>query len=231
MEREYICWRTGAGLAVFAVGVLVAPLVVLAFLRWLPDNVFAFMGAWSVAFLPFLRLANWADRRRMRQLRARSRRSTAGRTLGAALSWAGILVSLHTADVLIGRQVLRRWDVPVTVRVLDAATGAGVADVRVQFGIGYLFPIEHLSQRGDTVEFVMPMQDCRGEGHFFGRWQRAPRPDAGKYRLVFAAEGYEPAEIRGASAHLVATADAGRSAFAYAPLSVSLRPTAVVTIR
>ena len=71
MEREYIFWRTGTGMLVFTVGFLLAPLVVLTIARWLPDGAWAFVGAWAVVFVPFLRLADRADKWRMRRLRAR----------------------------------------------------------------------------------------------------------------------------------------------------------------
>ena len=71
MEREYIFWRTGTGMPAFVAGFLVAPLVVLALTPWLPRGAWAFVGAWAVVFVPFLRWADRADKRRMRQLRAR----------------------------------------------------------------------------------------------------------------------------------------------------------------
>lgn len=69
MEREYIFWRTGTGMLVFTVGLVLAPLVVLATMPWLHAGAWGF--AWAVVFAPFLHFANRADRWRLRRLRAR----------------------------------------------------------------------------------------------------------------------------------------------------------------
>lgn len=71
MEREYIFWRTGTGMLVFMAGFLLAPLVVLLTIRWLPDDPWAFFAVWAVVFAPFLRLADRADKWRLRRVRAR----------------------------------------------------------------------------------------------------------------------------------------------------------------
>jgi hypothetical protein len=71
VEREYIFWRTGTGMLVFAAGFLLAPVFVLAIQPWLPDGPWSFLGAWSVVFVPFLRLADRMDERRLRRLRSR----------------------------------------------------------------------------------------------------------------------------------------------------------------
>jgi hypothetical protein len=226
MEREYVFWRTGTGCAVFMIGMLVAPLALLAIWAWVPHSAATFVAIWGAVFAPILWLSNRVDRRRARRIAGRPLASTPRRVIRAIVATASLVVAVLLVDLSLGTLAMHRWYVPVTVRVVDAATGDPVPDVRVRFGTSHLFAVDDLRQSDDAVHFGVIIRRCYGRGRFFVRRGIFARtvPEVGNYLFVFEADGYQSATVAASQHRLTATpAEAGRIELAYALPTVPLQ--------
>jgi|SRR6266436_7593321 len=151
-----------------------------------------------------------------------------GRRIIRVVAAAGtVALVIVTANLMLGSQVLYKWEVPVAARVVDASSGDTVPEVRVRFGIGdtsSLFPVRDLKQSDESVGFTMTMQQCRGEGPFMPWLRKEALPDPAMYVFVFEADGYQSTEVAGTYGNLrPRPGGVGRSRFEYSLPTVTLR--------
>ena len=127
--------------------------------------------------------------------------------LGAAVA-LGLLVLFFVIDFATGGSLaLYRWQVPVTVRVVDAATGTPIHDARVSYAFSFgerpLYEPTDAVANGPTTRFEISMQYCRAEGGIFSRFRGPAHPVPSMYRFEFVAAGFLPQRVDGTVGELV----------------------------
>ena len=126
---------------------------------------------------------------------------------GAAVA-LGVLVLLVVIDVETGEGLaLYMWQVPVTVRVVDASTGTPIQDARVSYASSFVEQPDYEPVgpvvAGPSTRFEIPMKYCRAEGGIFGRLRGPAHPVPSMYRFEFAAAGFLPQRVDGTAGELV----------------------------
>jgi hypothetical protein len=120
----------------------------------------------------------------------------------------GVLVLLVATDVATGNGfALYAWQVPVTVRVVDASTGTPIENARVSYAFSFAEQPDYKPvgavATGPSTRFEIRMIYCRAEGGIFSRLKGPPRPVPSMYRFELAAAGFLPQRVDGESGELV----------------------------
>ena len=127
--------------------------------------------------------------------------------LGSAVA-LGALVLLFVIDFATGEGfALYGWQVPVTVRVVDASSRRPIQDARVSYAFSfaeqpYYEPVGAVAA-GPVTRFEIPMKYCRAEGGISSRLKGPAHPVPSMYRFEFAAAGFLPQRVDGTVGELV----------------------------
>ena len=112
--------------------------------------------------------------------------------------------------VIVGKGgvfALYRWQVPVTVRVVDSRTGTPIHNAIVSsaftFGDQSHYERTNAVAEGPLTRFEISMQYCRAEGGLFDRFRARAHPVPSMYRFEITAAGFLPQRIDGINGELV----------------------------
>ena len=119
-----------------------------------------------------------------------------------------VLMLLVVLDAVTGTSfALYRWQVPVTVRVVDASTGIPIEDGRVSYGFSLArqphYELVGAVAAGPRTRFEIDMMVCRAEGGILRRFSGPAHPEPSMYRFELAAAGFLPRRVDGASGELI----------------------------
>ena len=127
--------------------------------------------------------------------------------LGAAVA-VGAAVLLLVIDLATGEGfALYGWQVPVTVRVVDASTGTPIENARVAYAFSFTKQPDYepvgAVANGPETRFEIPMNYCRAEGGISSRLRGPAHPVPSMYRFEFAAASFLPQRVDGAVGELL----------------------------
>jgi hypothetical protein len=127
--------------------------------------------------------------------------------LGTAVA-VGVLVLLFVIDVATGEGcALYGWQVPVTVRVVDASTGTPIQNVRISNAFNFAeqadYELVSAVAAGPSTRFEIPMKYCRAEGGISSRLTGPAHPVPSMYRFELAAAGFLSQRVDGTVGELV----------------------------